>query len=168
MQFCLYDQDFEITDSMLMAGRFLVKNIIPLAESATKKIGKAYEDYGNLENAATQLFNFKETVYKNIAKDYVKLLHEQELCDYDYQVEDFMSDYYSAFGGAYIDELCEMLEKYYEILANDKTSAEYQRDIRKATRSRFYGTNLSSSAVAGSLCSAVRYTPFSTQLTAQL
>ena len=151
MQFKLYGKEFEITDSILAAGRFLVKNVIPLAESATKKIGNTYTDYGNLENAANQLFTFKEKIYAISAKSYVELLHEQELRDYDYQVEDFMNDYYSAFGGAYIDELCEMIERYYKILANDKNSAEYQRELRKATRGRFYGTNLSSSAVAGSL-----------------
>ena len=151
MQFKLYDKDFEITDSMLAAGRFLVKNVIPLAESATKKIGNAYDDYGNLENAATQLFIFKEKIYETTAKYYVTLLHEKELRDYDYQVEDFMNDCRTAFGGMYIDELCEMLEKYYDILAKNKTAAEYQRELRKATRGRFYGANLGSSAVAGSL-----------------
>lgn len=151
MKFKLYDKDFEITDSMLAAGRFLVKKVIPLAESATKKIGNAYDDYGNLEKSANQLFIFKEKIYETTAKYYVDLLHEKELRDYDYQVEDFMNDYYSAFGGAYIDELCEMLERYYDILAKDKNFSEYQRDLRKATRGRFYGTNLSSSAVAGSL-----------------
>lgn len=151
MQFKLYDKEFEITDSMLAAGRFLVKNVIPLAESATKKIGNAYDEYGNLENAATQLFNFKEKIYENTAKYYVTLLHEQDLRDYDYQVEDFMNDCRASFGGMYIDELCEMLEKYYDILAKNKTAAEYQRELRKATRGRFYGANLGSSAVAGSL-----------------
>ena len=151
MQVKLYDSEFEITDSMLEAGRFLVKNVIPLAESATKKIGNAYDNYGNLENAATQLFNLKESVYENAAKFYVSLLHENNLRDYDYQTEDFMNDYYSMFGSTNVDEICEILINYYNKLANKKISAEYRRDFRKATRGKFYGYNLSSSAVAGSL-----------------
>lgn len=151
MQFKLYGKDFTITDSMLAAGRFLMQNVIPLSESATKKIGNAYDNYGTLENAATQLFNLKETVYANTAKYYVKLLHEQELRDYDYQAEDFMNDYYSMFGSTNVDEICEILISYHNKLANKKISAEYRRDFRKATRGKFYGYNLSSSAVAGSL-----------------
>ena len=134
---------------MLAVGRFMVKKIIPIADEATEQLGNAYEKYGNLENAAIHLFEMKEMVYEKAAKYYVNTLHELNLRDYDYDVEDFMYDYYSLFKTAYIDDLLETIEKYYTKFTHKKINAEYKRNFRKATRTRAYGSSLETSILAG-------------------
>ena len=149
MQVKLYDSEFEITDSMLEAGRFMANTVIPVAEAAVDGIADIYKKCENLETVARNLISVKDEFYEGVAKAYVKLLHSENIIDYDYDAEDFLADYYSVFKNFDLDKLCKIIIDSYNNLTSQKLSAEVKRDFRKATRSKMYGTTLGSSALAG-------------------
>ena len=149
MQFKLYDKEFEITDAMLVAGQFMAKKVIPIADVAVDAIADIYRNYETLEHVAEDLITTKDELYIITAKKYVDLLHQSDLRGYDYDAEDFLSDYYSAFQNFDLDELCKNIINSYNKLTNRKITAEYKRDFRKATRTKMYGSSLGTSAVAG-------------------
>lgn len=134
---------------MLTAGRFMVNKVIPIAEVAVDGIADIYKGYGTLEYVAEDLITAKDELYIMIAQKYVDLLHKSDLRGYDYDAEDFLSDFYVTFQTFDLDELCKNIINFYNKLANKKLSAEYKRDFRKATRTKMYGNSLGTSAVAG-------------------
>ena len=149
MQAKLYGRNFEITDEMLTAGKFMTNTVIPVAEKAVDGIAKIYGNCQNLKCVAEDLMPAKDELYLTIAQKYVQLLRQYNLRDYDYDAEDFLADYYSVFKTSELDKLCKIIINSYNKFAHEKIAAEYKRDFRKATRSKMYGTTLGTSAVAG-------------------
>ena len=152
---CLYGRELNVTDEMMYEYSFVKKYALPITDKAAKKMLETYDNYHSLEKAVRYLMHNKEECYKAAAKAYVDKLHEDDKKGFDYAVEDFLYEYYSLRENLAIDKLYELIVDSYNGLTHKKISAEYHRDLRKASRSRMYGTGTSitkafeASAIAG-------------------
>lgn len=94
-------------------------------------------------------------ITEKAAKAYVDMLHEADKKGYDYSAEDFLYEYYTFCENSALGRVYELIVDSYNALTHKKISAEYHRDLRKASRSRMYGAGTSitkafeASAVAG-------------------
>ena len=151
----LYGRELNVTDEMMIEYSFVKKYALPITNNATKKMLETYDNYRSLEEAVKHFMRDKEECYKSAAKAYVNILHEDDKKGYDYSAEDFLFEYYTFCENSALDRVYELIVDSYNALTHKKISAEYHRDLRKASRSRMYGAGTSitkafeASAVAG-------------------